>query len=321
MKRLFSLLLAVIGCSPLLLHADSSLPHGVRINGNEFFRIPAGEFTFTSEADPGHLADPNHTPFRHVRIWLDDYYIAKYEALASDQLRFMQSGSVSPEALERLAAAQSEQAGFAGHGDPGCTVRRRADGTYYLAWPDSNMPATELSWELAEQFAHWLGFRLPSEAEWEKAARGGQGQRLWPWGDDYPDDTVAHFTWSRNCHPLPVDSLAKGRSPYGAYNMAGNVAEHVSDWYNHQADQALRPGQKNPPLAATGTPAPYRAPDKIAKGGKWSQSPAHLTISSRRRLDPHTATPGEGVRFAIDAARVRELLAQGQATAIEETRQ
>lgn len=318
MKRCLTALIALLGCLPIVVGAQAVLPKAVMIHGVEFLHIPAGEFIFTSEADPGHLPDPNQSPFRHVRLWLDDFYIAQYEARASDQLRFMSSGTVDPEALNRLTKSQQELVGIESGGDPGCTVRQKATGEYYLAWPAQDLPATGLSWELASQFAHWLGFRLPTEAEWEKAARGSKGQRLWPWGDDYPDDTVAHFTWSRSCHPLPVNSLPKGRSPYGVYNMAGNVAEYVSDWYNHQADLALKTGDRNPAPPATGTPAPYRGPDKITKGGRWSQSPAHLSISSRRRLDPFSATPGEGVRFAIDASRVQELLAQGLAQVMEQ---
>lgn len=321
MRRLIALLIASLGCLTAAPGALAASPRAVMVNGVEFLHVPAGEFLFGSEADPGHLPDPNQSPFRHVRLWLDDFYIAKYEARASDQLRFMNSGALDPGALSRLAATQAEQADFDSSGDPGCTVRRNGTGEYYLAWPARDLPATNLSWEMAEQFARWLGFRLPTEAEWEKAARGPAGPRLWPWGDEYPDDTFAHFTWSRSCHPLPVNANSKGRSPYGAYNMAGNVAEYVSDWYNYQADQALRHGDRNPRPPATGTPAPYRTPDKITKGGRWSQSPAHLTISSRRRVDLFSATPGEGVRFAIDAERVRELLTQGLAHAIEEQEQ
>lgn len=306
-------LLCLLAWLPALALATAPLPREVTINDVEFVLIPAGAFTFTSETDPGHLPDPNQSPFRHARLWLDDYYIAKYEARARDQLRFMNAGILPPEVLDRLRAAQAEHEGFTHAGDPGCTVRRQHDGHYYLSAPGEDLPATELSWEMAEQFAHWMGFRLPSEAEWQKAARGPEDRRLWPWGQDYPDDTHAHFTWTRNCHPVPVDANRKGRSPYGVYNMAGNVAEYVSDWYNHQTDQRLNDGTRNPPPPTTATPVPYKGPQKISKGGRWSQSPIHLAIPARRLIDPSAATPGEGVRFAIDAARVRLLLADGQA--------
>lgn len=318
MRPLITLLLALFGCLSVATGAQAASPRAVMVNGVEFLLVPAGEFLFGSEADPGHLPNPNQSPFRHVRLWLDDFYIAKYEARASDQVRFMNSGALDPATLSRLAAAQAEQVDFGDSGDPGCTVRRNSAGEYYLTRPAQDLPATSLSWEMAEQFALWLGFRLPTEAEWEKAARGPSGSRLWPWGDDYPDDTYAHFVAGRTCRPVPVDAYPKGRSPYGAYNMVGNAAEYVSDWYNHQADLALRQGDRNPRPPATGTPAPYQTPNKIVKGGGWSKSPAYMTISSRRGLSPASASPSEGVRFALDAARVRELLADGLAHVIEE---
>jgi iron(II)-dependent oxidoreductase len=202
--------------------------------------------------------------------------------------------------------------------DPGCTVRRRANGRHQRPDPERDLPATNLSWEMAELFARWMGFRLPTEAEWQKGARG-TGQRIWPWGDDYPDDTHAVFNWIRGCDPAPVDSHAKGRSPYGLHHMAGNVAEHVADWYNSGFDAGLRDGDRRPALATEATPLPFAAAQRISKGGRWSQGAASLAIASRRLVRPSTATAGEGVRFALDAAQMRRHLERGSAKAVPAT--
>lgn len=298
------------------VHSDD-LPAEVIINGVEFVRIPAGEFQYTVETPSMHFESDGGPRYRHVRIWLDDFYMAKYEARARDQVRFMTSGAMSPDTLVRLAQEQAEHVAIDRSTDPGCTVRRGNDGRYYRPEPQRDLPATDLSWEIATEFAQWMGFRLPTEAEWEKAARGSD-RRIWPWGNAYPDDTQALFTWTTACRPEPVDAYPKGRSPYGIYNMAGNASEYVGDWYNREFDANLKDGDRNPPLAESGTPVPYQIAQKIAKGGRWSKGPSDLAIASRQLMRPASATAGNGVRFALDTATVRSHLARGSAHIVKD---
>lgn len=314
------LILDVFAALLLMLAAAAQadgLPDEVLVNDVEFVRIPAGEFQYTVETNSGHLQPDGPPMYRHVRVWLDEFYLAKYEARARDQERFMNAGAASPGALARLAQEQSEHVAVDRSADPGCTVRRNTAGRYYRPDATQDLPATNLSWELAVEFAQWMGFRLPTEAEWEKAARGPD-RRIWPWGNDYPDDTFALFIWTRSCHPVPVNAYPKGRSPYGLYNMAGNVSEHVSDWYNTEFDAAFKDGDSKPAPALAGTPVPFQIPQKISKGGRWSQGPAQQAIAARRLMRPAGAAASEGVRFALDAATVRSHLAQGTARLVKD---
>ena len=112
------------------------------------------------------------------------------------------------------------------------------DETGYQAvgWPEtltdanSGLPATGVTWRDAQAYCQWADLRLPSEAEWEKAARGSDGRR-YPWGDDW-DVQKANTLESGTGSPLPVGSFPPGASPYGILDMCGNVAEWVSDYFD-----------------------------------------------------------------------------------------
>lgn len=305
---LLSLALALGAQAPA--QADE-LPREVVINGVEFIHVPKGWFWYS--VGGGYWKDMQSTNsifFRDVNTWLDGFYIAKYEARGRDLLRFLSSGQA------RYAAQYAK-----GEAD-GCAVRRRPDGEYYLADPARDLPATHLSWQLADEFARWMGFRLPSEAEWTKAARGSD-RRVWPWGNEYPDDTFAGFGTDTKCHPMPVDAFRNGISPYGVHNMAGNAMEFVADWFNEDFDISMKDGQRNPPLATHGTLAngELNGPKKILKGGRWASNANFIHVYGRNLHHMDGNFVCFGARFALDVETVRQHLAKGTATIVAKAAQ
>ncbi len=226
--------------------------------------VPAGDFLMGS-SDFGN-EKPQHT------VYLDAFWIDKREVSNGLYQQCVAAGSCSPPSknmsLKRLA--------------------------YYGVAQYNNYPVIYISWQDARSYCAWAGQRLPSEAEWEKAARGTDG-RLYPWGNTPPTRALANFDDKNGpSDTMPIDSFADAASPYGAINMAGNVWEWVADWY--QVDfYSSQTAWRNPQGPSSGT-------KRVIRGGSLYNLALNLRSFSRLEYDPALKSDAVGFRCARDDA-------------------
>lgn len=173
----------------------------------------------------------------------------------------------------------------------GCVKEAKCrDNVKYDGFTDPRQPVVGVSWLDAARYCEWAQKRLPTEAEWEKAARGDDG-RDYPWGDEL-DCTRANYRECGRNSTMPVGSYPNGKSPYGAFDMAGNAAEWVVDWYdpNYYSAQDQKVNPKGPDNGK------YR----VIRGGMWLRYAYQMESPDRAAQTPDTRNNSTGFRCAKD---------------------
>jgi len=243
--------------------------------------IPAGEFqmgTGSSEIPqlilwakdwyPDANADlfENETP-RH-KVYLDVFYMDKYEVTNALYKKFMDATRhETPKYWDDVRFSAPEQ------------------------------PVVGINWHDAKAYAEWVGKRLPTEAEWEKAAQGGLLDKRFPWGDADPDGTQCNFadeSWADTDFDDGYRFTAPvGRSipnGYGLYDMSGNASEWCADWYDE--NYYSKSPERNPTGPGSGTL-------RILRGGSWNNFPYFLRVASRGTKSPLSMDSRLGFRCVV----------------------
>jgi formylglycine-generating enzyme required for sulfatase activity len=222
--------------------------------------IPAGEFTMgrtkltpddKTTMRPQVLLDdrPPH------KVYLDAYFIDTHEVTNAQYAQFVKATGRKP--------------------------------PYHWTAPvDDKLPVFNVDWADASAYCAWAGKRLPTEAEWERAARGGLEGADYPWGDKFDAKLALHNA----AEPRPVGQFPP--NGFGLYDMAGGVSEWCSDWFERLYYEKSEP--RNPK-------GPPKGEYKIIRGGAWSDSPKRITVFFRNWVRPNQRTPNVGFRCARSA--------------------
>ena len=234
-------------------------------DGASMVLVPASEFTMGSDK-----GDDDESPVH--RVYIDTFYLDKFEVTNGRFAKFVE-------------AIQSEPPwGFSDKDTPVTHADR---------------PVRWVSWMDAMGYCLWAGKRLPTEAEWEKAARGTDG-RIYPWGNEAPTTAHAVFGLKEGGGETvsPIGNRDKGKSAYGAHDLAGNLYEWVMDWY---AEDFYTNFAKNPAINPRG---PIEGTAKVQRGGSYINNPYRLRSSFRTKGDPTEQDPNVGFRCAQEVPKL-----------------
>ena len=246
------------------MEPTSAIPHShIAASLPTVMRIPAGWFLMGCDS-----GQDNEKPVH--RVWIDEFSLAACQVTNADYARFLRATASLPPPFSSDPALNSPE-----------------------------QPVVGISWFEAVAYCEWLStisskhFRLPTEAEWERAARGGQNSAtLFPWGDELPQSLTAY---SRRCAdfwktgPEPVG--LGDANPFGLFNMCDNVHEWCSDWF--AADYYSLSPERNPGGPATGE-------RRASRGGSWRHHIKMSRCAARSSIPPSFQYTDYGFRVACD---------------------
>lgn len=244
------------------------------IDGMEMIEIPQGEVWIGCDEsnNAGFACMADELPLHQVVV--DEFWIDKYEVSNAQFALCVQAGACETPYYQR-------------------SVTR----TEYYADPEfSDYPRVAVSWFEAQEYCNWAGGRLPSEAEWVRAARG-EDQRVYPWGDELPNCNLANTLDENTGHmcvgdTASVGSYPLGASPFGVMDLAGNAWEWMADWY-HKDYYSFSP-RENPQ-------GPEIGGTKVVHGGGFDYSWKHSRIAYTSDHDPKEHKIGFGFRCVMDS--------------------
>lgn len=250
--------------------------HLEETKGGPMVYVPAGEFMMGCNDGADNRCDDDEKPCH--KVYVDEFYIDKYEVTVEQYRTCVQSGKCDDAGLRKYNKCNYDKSGRGDH------------------------PINCVDWYQARAYCEFAGKRLPTEAEWEKAARGADG-RFFPWGNNWNPrdanycDSSCGGSWADKNHDdgypttAPVGSFPDGASPYGTMDMAGNVSEWCSDRYDENYYSAGP--SRNPTGPASGDL-------RVVRGGAWNHIPYYLRTSHRTKAFPSFSLSTVGFRCARD---------------------
>ncbi|NSW53043.1 MAG: SUMF1/EgtB/PvdO family nonheme iron enzyme [Anaerolineae bacterium] len=245
-----------------LLAVELPLVELRKADGMSIVFVPEGKFTMGSEQG-GQYERPAHM------VNLSGFWIDQYEVTNGQYEECVRNG-----ACDRP-----------GGGTPNSNTRS----AYYGAEEYANYPVIFVRWDQANDYCRWVGGRLPTEAEWEKAARGTDS-RMYPWGNTVPGGIYLNYAGLVN-DTTQVGTYPKGASPYGAMDMAGNVLEWTADWFG---ETYYRTGDTDNPNG------PESGDLKVIRGGGFGFDANSVRTFFRHAIDPAFMYPDLGFRCVME---------------------
>ena len=238
--------------------------------------VGGGEFNMGRQSQDAH---PDEQPVHTVRV--DDFWISRTEVTNEQYCRFLNATNVSPQ-------GQANGKLFIDMQNEYCQINY-TDRQFVTASGKKNYPVIEVTWYGARAFCEWAGGRLPTEAEWEYAARGGQKSRGYTYSGSSDLDAVGWYSGNSGGRTHPV--MEKSANELGLYDMSGNVLEWCHDWYD--SDYYGNSPRNNPKGPSSGS-------FRVLRGGSWSYNARNCRVAFRSYFTPGFSDDLLGFRLAQD---------------------